>query len=82
MDKGQHKADMIHIESEDGQDLPCEILAQFEMEGKSYVALMPQNQEEEVYLFGYNESNDGAQLSDIKSDDEYEAVSEAFFTLY
>ncbi|PAB59749.1 DUF1292 domain-containing protein [Anaeromicrobium sediminis] len=77
-----NKADVIYIEDKDGDDLPCEILAQFEMEGKSYVALLPQGQEEEVYLFGYKETGDRAELSEIKSNDEYESVSEAFFTLY
>ncbi|MBF8982766.1 DUF1292 domain-containing protein [Lutibacter sp. B2] len=74
------EVEMIYLTLEDGKELACEILATFEIEKKEYIALLP-TEEEDVFLYGYEESEEGPILSEIETDEEYKNVSEAFLSL-
>jgi len=72
--------EMIYLTLNDGKELACQVLAIFEMEDKKYIALLPEGSED-VYLYSYDEDEEGPILSQIEKDEEYEMVSEAFLSL-
>ena len=68
---------------DDGTELECIVVTIFEADGKDYIALLPEEGEEaeegEVFLYRYAEDEEGNPLlTNIESDDEYEAVADAF----
>lgn len=42
----------------DGQEVECAIIDEFELDGKNYIVLLPED-EEEAYLYAYTEKEDG-----------------------
>ena len=73
----------VTIELDDGGTLECVVLTIFEAgpDGREYIAVMPEDSddESEIYLYRYSEDAAGEpQIDNIESDDEYEVVSEAF----
>ena len=74
----------VTLTLDDGRELECVVLTIFPAgpEDQEYIALMPESGEEEegeVYLYRYNETEDGdPDLSNIETDEEYEIVSDAF----
>lgn len=77
------EVEMMYITLDDDKELACQVLAVFsieDQENKEYIALLPEG-EEDVYLYGYEETEEGPVLSMIEKDEEYEMVSEAFYTL-
>ncbi|MDD2494618.1 MAG: DUF1292 domain-containing protein [Tissierellia bacterium] len=80
-DCGCHDEDILTLTLEDGTEIECAVIAVFPVEEKDYIALLPlENQEDgEVFLYGYEEYEDGTfELISIESDEEYEAVTSAF----
>lgn len=76
-----HDDDIMTLTLEDGTEIECAVIAVFPVEEKEYIALLPlENQEEgEVFLYGYEEDEDGSfELISIESDEEYETVTKAF----
>jgi len=76
-----YEYDTITLSLDDGTELECIVLEIFEVDGKEYIALQPQDDEEEdnVFLYRYIEDEDGEpQLVNIEDDDEFEAVADAF----
>ena len=74
---------MIDLEFEDGETEECVVLLRFPIEEQQYIALMPVSQideeEGEVYFYRFAEDEDGeVQLSDIKSDEEFEMVADRY----
>ncbi len=54
----------------------------FDVEDKEYIALLPDDGTDDVYLYGYKEiSDEEFELIDIEDDDEFEKVSAAFSEL-
>ena len=71
--------DFITLEFEDGQEVECEIMGIFECEGKEYIALIPDDGSDDVYIYGYKEvSEEEFELIDILDDDEFKKVVEEF----
>lgn len=71
--------DFLTLEFDDGAEVECEILGIFEVEGKEYIALLPNDDTEDVYLYGYKENGDDEfELVDIEDDAEFEKVSKEF----
>jgi uncharacterized protein YrzB (UPF0473 family) len=73
----------VTLTLDDGSTLECVVLTIFEASnGKEYIAVMPETAEDEdgeVYLYRYGETEDGQpDLKNIESDDEYENVADAF----
>ncbi len=76
-----HEEEVMTITLEDGTEVECAIIAIFPVGDKEYIALLPlENQEDgEVYLYGFEEFEDGTfELLSIESDEEYEGVTKAF----
>ena len=76
-DGGDEEADYITLEFDDGTEIECEIMGVFDAEGKEYIALIPDDGTDDVYIYGYKEvGEDEYDLLDI-SDEEFEiAVAE------
>ncbi|HHZ03418.1 MAG TPA: DUF1292 domain-containing protein [Tissierellia bacterium] len=75
-----HGDDIITLTLEDGKEVDCAIIAIFPVEDKDYIALLPLDEQEEgeIYLYEFKEKDDSIELLSIESDEEYEAVTEAF----
>ena len=71
--------DFLTLEFDDGTTAECEILGIFEVEGKEYIALLPDDGSEDVYLYGYKEIGDEEfELVDIVDDAEFDKVCKEF----
>ncbi|MDR1571848.1 MAG: DUF1292 domain-containing protein [Clostridiales Family XIII bacterium] len=73
------EADYITLEFDDGMVVECEIMGVFDFEGKEYIALIPEDDSDDVYIYGYKEiGDDEFEMVDIEDDDEFEKVVEEF----
>ncbi len=74
---------IMTIITEDNEELKCNVIDIFEAAGREYIALLPEG-DDEVLLYRYieNDSEDGFELSNIETDEEFQAVETAFFDLF
>lgn len=73
------EADVITLEFDDGAEIECEIMGVFDFQGKEYIALIPDDGSDDVYIYGYKEVGDEEfELVDIEDDAEFEAVVAEF----
>lgn len=71
--------DYITLEFDDGEEIECIIMGLFPYEDKEYIALLPQDGTDDVYLYEYKEVDETAfDLLDIEDDDLFERVSDEF----
>ena len=74
----------VTLTLDDDTEIECAILTIFPAADKHYIALLPldengQNSDGEVYLYRYEEGENGQpSLDNITDDDEYEAAADAF----
>lgn len=76
---------LVTLDLDDGTQVECEILTIFTVDEQDYIALLPldengdANEEGEVFIYRYNEDEEGnPSLDNIENDDEYEAVADRF----
>ena len=74
---------VLTLEFENGASEDCIVLTIFPMDDQQYIALLPvaqaDDEEADVYLYGYSEDEDGNPiLRDIEDDDEFEAVCDRY----
>ena len=73
------EADIITLEFDDGVTVECEIMGVFEFEGNDYIALIPDDDTDDVYIYGYREvGEDEFEIVDIEDDDLFEKVVAEF----
>ena len=73
------EADFITLEFDDGEEIECEIMGVFDFENKEYIALLPDDGSEDVYIYGYEEvGDDEFELIDIEDDEEFAKVVAEF----
>lgn len=71
--------EVITLEFDDGESVECEVVGVFEFEDKEYIALLPTDGSDDVYIYGYKELDDEEfELIDITDEDEFNKVAEAF----
>ena len=74
--------DTIMIPLEDGSEMECAIMDEFEAEGRNYMVLSPIEEGDEIgedeYLYRYEEDGDDVILSYIDDDEEMERISELY----
>ena len=72
------ETEVITLEFDDGVEVECEIMGVFDYDGKEYIALIPDDGSDDVYIYGYKEvGEDEFELVDIEDDAEFEgAVAE------
>ena len=75
----------IELELDDGRNVLCDILTILEVDGKDYIAVLPQDEADsdgDVWIYGFKADPDDPEkdpdLIFIADDDEYEKVAEAF----
>ncbi|MCR4690820.1 MAG: DUF1292 domain-containing protein [Lachnospiraceae bacterium] len=78
----------VTIETDDGQSVECSVITIFEAMGRDYIALLPEapegddEEETDVWFYRFSENpddpNEEPVLDDIESDEEFEAVLDAF----
>ena len=75
----------VELTLDNDEVIECAILTVYEAAGKEYIALLPldenlePNEAGDVYLYQYNETEDGEpDLGNIEDDDEYEIAADAF----
>ena len=72
----------ITLEFDDGTEMECEIMGVFEVDGSDYIALLPDDGSDDVYLYGYEETADEEfELRDIEDDEEFARVDAEFSRL-
>ena len=73
------ETEVITLEFDDGVEVECEIMGVFDYEGKEYIALIPDDGSDDVYIYGYKEvGEEEFELVDIDSDEEFEKVVAEF----
>ncbi|MCI8609241.1 MAG: DUF1292 domain-containing protein [Firmicutes bacterium] len=73
------ESEVITLEFDDGGEVECEIMGVFDLNGKEYIALIPDDGTDDVYIYGYKEvGEDEFELVDIESDEEFEKAVEEF----
>ena len=73
------EAYFITLEFDDGVEVECEIMGVFDYDGKEYITLIPNDDTDDVYIYGYKEiGDDEFELVDIEDDDEFEKVAAEF----
>ena len=73
----------VTLTMEDDSEVECAVIAIYPAGDKEYIALLPldeegDNEDGEVYLYRYLETDEEATLENIEDDDEYEAAADAF----
>ena len=66
---------------DDGQEVKCEVVGIFEVEGKEYIALLPFD-DDRVLLYTYEEDGEELNLENIENDEEFKKVSETFWEIF
>lgn len=75
----EEEVDVITLEFDDGAEVECEIMGVFDCEGSEYIALIPLDDSDDVYLYGYKEVGDEEfELIDIEDDDVFKKVADEF----
>ena len=73
------ETEVITLEFDDGAEVECEIMGVFDFNGKEYIALIPDDGTDDVYIYGYQEvGEDEFERGDIEDDAEFEAVVAEF----
>ena len=77
----------VELDLEDGSSVVCAIITILDVDGQDYIVLLPldedgNNDDGEVWFYRYSENpddpNEEPELGFIDSDEEYEAVADAF----
>lgn len=77
----------VELDLEDGTTVTCAIITILDVDGQDYIVLLPldengENEDGEVWFYRYSENpddpNEEPELGFIDSDEEYEAVADAF----
>lgn len=73
----------VTLTLDDGTVVECAILTIFPAGDKEYIALLPlneegENEDGEVFLYRFKETDGQPELSNIEDDDEYETAADAF----
>ena len=73
----------VTLELEDGTEVETQVITIFEVDGQDYIVLIPEDQvdeeEGEVYIYRYFESEDGEPgLDNIETQEEFDKASEIF----
>lgn len=80
-DEDMRHLDVLHITVDDGSHLECYVLGTYEVEGQTYIALLPKDGEQTL-VYRYREGEDGPILNRIEDEQEYQAVSREYYRLF
>lgn len=70
----------LTLEWEDGDSVECEVIDRFEYEGKTYVVLNTE-EDEESYIYIFDEKDGDVELKNLEKS-EFEKVTKYYFDTY
>ena len=75
----EEDVEIITLEFDEGEEVECEIMGVFDFNGKEYIALIPDDGTDDVYIYGYKEvGEEEFEIVDTEDDAEFEAVAAEF----
>ena len=75
----EEDVEIITLEFDEGEEVECEIMGVFDFNGKEYIALIPDDGTDDVYIYGYKQiGEEEFEIVDIEDDAEFEAVAAEF----
>ena len=78
-EEDDEEPEIITLEFEDDTKVDCEVMGIFDYEDKDYIALIPDDGTDDVYIYGYQEYDDGSfELEDIDDDELFAEVAAEF----
>ena len=78
-EEDDEEPEIITLEFEDDTKVDCEVMGIFDYEDKDYIALIPDDGTDDVYIYGYHEYDDGSfELEDIDDDELFAKVAAEF----
>lgn len=77
----QASEDTMMVTFDDGIEKECLVLAVVEIDEKEFIALLPMGQEE-YFIYGYKEDEEGVELIAIESDEEFEKIGNVFEEIF
>ncbi|MGL4484810.1 MAG: DUF1292 domain-containing protein [Anaerovoracaceae bacterium] len=78
----EDEQDVITLEFDDGEEVECEIMGVFDVNEKEYIALIPDDGSDDVYIYGYKEvGEDEFSLIDLDDEAEFEVAVKEFEAL-
>lgn len=70
---------IMTLNFDDGEKVECEVMGTFDVGDKEYVALIPDDGTDDVYIFGYDEEEfEKGGLIEIEDDEEFNLAVKAF----
>jgi len=73
------EAEFITLQFDNDEEIECEILGIFDANDKEYIALLPDDGTDDVYIYGYKEVDDDEfELIDIEDEEEFNKVVAEF----
>ncbi len=67
---------------ENGQELKCEVIGTLEVDGKDYIAVLPEN-EEDFWIYEYTENEDETlDIQNIEDEELFQKVGHAFEEMF
>lgn len=68
--RAQYSEDeIIELEFDEGESVECGVMGIFDLDDKQYIALEPFDDTNDVYLYGYEPTEDDFELLDIPEED-------------
>lgn len=78
-----HENEKMTLVLDDDSELLCDVLGIFDADDREYIALLPEGDEEVlIYRYVTAENEEGFELQNIESDEEYDKVGDIFFDLF
>ena len=75
----EEEEDIITLEFDDDTAVDCYVMGTFELSGKEYIALAPEDGTDDVYIYGYKQiSDDEFEINEIESEEEFDAAAAEF----
>jgi hypothetical protein len=71
--------EIVTLEFDDGTTIECEVMGIFDYDNEDYIALIPDDDSDDVYIYGYEEYEDGSyEILDIVNEDLFQKVAQEF----
>lgn len=74
----EEEDEYITLEFDDGDSVECFVIGVFDCDGKDYIALAPQEETDDVYLYRYIDNGETFDLEDIDDEEEFNKVAKEF----
>lgn len=75
----EEEEDIITLEFDDDTAVDCYVMGTYELNGKEYIALAPEDESDDVYIYGYKHiSDDEFEIVDIEDEEEFDAAAAEF----